>query len=86
MKIVRTYLDGGYRVVIEAQKGPKWTHLIHTAPEGVKVTKVRNSTYRNKPVFLDGKPYPVKRAIQIYRKAGRGRGITKSAKQLMRSV
>lgn len=72
------------------KRGRKWLQVIamDASPDGgVKVWKVPMSDERfMKPLMHKGKPYPMKRALRIFRSMARTHGITKGAKKLLKEA
>lgn len=76
----------GVRTALVVERGRKWIHLIPMEDHKVRIRKVPLSEERNlTPVLYHGKPYPWNRAVKHFKKhAGRGYGITKSAKAYLK--
>ena len=84
---------GGYESGIRSafiKRGTKWMQVLcidATASGGMKLWKVplTDEQYM-RPLLRKGKPYPVKRAIKIFRDFGKTHGISKGAKKLLKEV
>lgn len=68
-------------------RGTKWMTLVMIDDTGLIRKKVPLTEERHmKPLKLKGKDYPLKRAINRYRKAGRNLGASKTALRELRKL
>ena len=76
----------GVKTAIIRVSGPKWMQVLMM--EGaLTVRKIPKSETRfMEPLLFKGRPYPLRRAIHVFRHYGRASGINKSAKALLRDA
>lgn len=86
---VRNGHNSSFRSALVRQ-GKKWLQVVAidaTAEGGLRVWKVPKSDERYmKPLLLNGKPYPMARALKVFRSMAKTHGITKGAKKLLREA
>lgn len=86
---VRGGFESAQRVAF-IKKGKKWIQVLAidaSSSGGMKMWKEPIAHEANmKPLLYKGKPYPVNRALKVFRKVGKTHGITKSAKAFLKEA
>ena len=84
MYLVRYHSDDASASAIVVKEGTKLLHLIQIDASGLRIRRVSKEEARHfYPMEYRGKPYPLKRAVAAYKRAGKRFGITKSARQAL---
>ncbi len=83
----------GYQSAIRSafvKTGRKWLKVVMidaTSDGGMRVWKVPLSDQQfMTPLMRKGKPYPVSRALKIFKRVGKTHGITKAAKNILKEA
>lgn len=87
---VRGGYESAVRCALVRHGGRKWLQVLcidATTSGGMKLWKVPlTDTQYMKPLLRKGKPYPMSRALKVFRKVGKTHGITKGAKKLLKEA
>ena len=85
MEVVKWRGDDGVRSAIIVNEGRKFISLIPIESGKVRIRKILLSEGRHlTPIKYKGKPYPLSRAIRIFKRHAKSFGITDSAKRALR--
>jgi hypothetical protein len=87
MRIVRYRFANGWRACLVVEQGKKWIKIVPYFPP-LKVRRVALTESRYfKDELLHGKPYPVSRAKEIFKRSARGTyGSLRSAPKTIRKA
>ena len=80
------FRDQNSKAIILFKRGHKKLHCLMIAPpvRVVKMEKVEERYFT--PLTRKGEPYPLKRAVRLFRNAGRELGITDGAKSVLKEL
>ena len=80
------YLNENSKAIILFKRGHKKLHCLMIAPP-VRVVKLEKIEERHfTPLLRKGEPYPLRRALRQFKAAGKGFGITDTARQVLREL
>lgn len=84
LELVRYRTDEGIRAALISE-GRKWIHVLSFDRWPLSVSKVARDERRFMTPLKrkDGSPYPIGRAVSIFRKSGRHAGITQAARDML---
>lgn len=86
---VRDGYNSSFRCAL-VKAGNKWLKVVAldaTAEGGLRVWKVTKDDERfMKPLLRNGKPYPLARALRVFRSVGKTHGCTRAAKNIIREA
>ena len=83
---VEIFRDQNSKALIVFKRGTKMLHCLMIAPP-VRVVKLEKIEERHfTPLLRRGEPYPVRRALRQFKAAGKGFGITDTARQVLREL
>lgn len=81
--------NSSVRVVL-VKAGRKWLQVVAmdaTSNEGLRVWRVpKTDEVYMTPLLHNGNPYPMSRALRVFRKLAKTHGITKGAKKLLKEA
>ena len=82
--------ESAVRCALVKTGGTKWLHVLAidaTTSGGLKLWKVPLTEDRYmQPLLHKGKPYPMARALKVFRKFAKEHGLTNGAKKLLREA
>lgn len=85
MKIVQYHNDLRQATALVVKEGRKLLHIIQIEDRGLRVRKVPKTEARYfKDLTYKGKPYPLRRAIRMYKRAAKTFGATPTVKRILR--
>jgi len=80
------YRDANSKAVLLFKRGRTKLHCLMIAPP-VRVVKMEKAEERGfTPLLRRGEPYPLRRAVRQFRKAGATLGITAKAREVLRGI
>lgn len=75
------------RTLLIVQEARVWIHAIALNRPPVRLVKLPRTARRYmRPLEYRGRPYPLARALRLYRRAGRELGITEGAAAALREI
>jgi hypothetical protein len=79
--------DHNAHALLVFKEGRAWLHAIALHQPPVRVIKLPLLERRHlRPLEYHGRPYPLPRALRLFRRAGRELGITEGAAAALRSI
>ncbi len=79
--------DGNAHALLLFKEGRAWLHALALHRPPVRVVRLpRHVRSRLVPLEYRGRPYPLARALRLFRRAGRDLGITRGAAEVLRSI
>ena len=80
------YRDQHAKALILFKRGTKLLHCLMIAPP-VRVVKLEKiAEHHFAPLFRNGQPYPMRRAVRQFKAAGKTLGITDGARTVLREL
>ena len=80
------FRDRNSKAMLVFKRGHKLLHCLMIAPP-VRVVKIEKEEERYfAPLTRRGEPYPLKRAVRLFRNAGRELGITDGARSVLNEL
>lgn len=84
MKIVNYHSDHNCATALVIKQTKTYLFIIQVEPFGLRVRKIPVADEKNfTELEYHGKPYPLKRAVRLYKKYGKKYGITKPARKAL---
>lgn len=84
-----TLVSGAKHVtlVLEPERKTKWLRVLVMRDKALSIERVTASESEHmQPLLYKGKPYPLKRALKIFRKFAKSHGASKSAKSFLKEA
>jgi hypothetical protein len=79
--------DGNAHALLLFREGRVWLHAIALHQPPVRIVRLpRHARGALVPLEYRGRPYPLARALRLFRRAGRDLGITDGAAAALRSI
>ena len=80
-------VDHNAHALLVFKEGRAWLHAIALHSPPVRVVKLQRLERRHlRPLEYHGRPYPLARALRLFRRAGRDFGITEAAAAALREL
>ena len=84
MEVVAYHSELGHTSALVLERGRKWIKIIPIESHAVRIRKVPLTEEKfMSPATFKGQPYPLPRAVKIFKRHGRTFGITKTAKKAL---
>lgn len=86
VELVRYRTENGTRPALIVE-GRKWIQVVtFDTPISVHKVRIRERRFMTADLQFHDKPYPLRRAARLFRKAAKVHGITKGAKTIIRAA